>query len=227
MAFRDVDLCEQLHIVRSGTTYFAQCLGRLTDPAFDDDTLLPGWTRKHLVAHVAYNAAALCRLMQWAATGIETPMYKSAEHRVSEIEAATSLSAETLRDMFTCNASQLNEAWHRLPGPAWDTPVRTAQGRTVPASETIWMRTREVWIHAVDLDNGGQFDDIPEVVLQSLLTDIVESWQRRQIDCELSVHADGAIRLTMGGDVTRALHGPLPALVRWAAGRDAATAMPA
>ncbi len=220
MAFHDLDLDEQLHIARSGTTYFAQYLDRLSDSAFDDDTLLPGWTRKHLVGHVGYNAAALCRLMHWATTGIETHMYESPEHRAAEIGAATSLSAQSLREMFDHNASQLDAAWKRLPESTWDAPIRTAQGRVVPASETIWMRTREVWIHAVDLDIGGQFDDIPEVVLESLLTDIVESWRRKQIDCDLNAGGDGAIRLTVGDDTTRAPHGPLSALVRWAAGRD-------
>lgn len=45
--------------------------------------------------------------------------------------------------------------WRDLPDANWTHEVRTAQGRTVPASETVWMRTREVWVHAVDLDNGG------------------------------------------------------------------------
>ena len=29
----------------------------------------------------------------------------------------------------------------------------------MPVAETVWMRTREVWLHAVDLDNGGTFTD--------------------------------------------------------------------
>ena len=39
----------------------------------------PGWSRRHVVAHVGYNARALTRLVEWAKTGIETPMYASAD----------------------------------------------------------------------------------------------------------------------------------------------------
>ncbi|WP_371572951.1 hypothetical protein [Streptomyces sp. NBC_01314] len=55
----------------------------------------------------------------------------------------------------------------------WRAPVVTAQGRTVPASEVPWMRTREVMVHAVDLDTGIQFADLPEEFLAELRHDIV------------------------------------------------------
>ncbi|MGH3331970.1 MAG: maleylpyruvate isomerase N-terminal domain-containing protein, partial [Nocardioidaceae bacterium] len=38
---------------------------------------LPDWTRGHVVTHVARNAEGLVRLLAWARTGIETPMYPS------------------------------------------------------------------------------------------------------------------------------------------------------
>jgi maleylpyruvate isomerase len=58
----------------------------LADADLDADTLLDCWTRKHLIAHDGYNAAALCRLLDWAATGVETPMYDSTEQRAREIK---------------------------------------------------------------------------------------------------------------------------------------------
>ena len=50
-------------------------------------TALPGWTRKHLVAHLAGNAEALLRLLHWAGTGERTPMYTSPEQRNADIES--------------------------------------------------------------------------------------------------------------------------------------------
>ena len=47
------------------------------------------------------------------------------------------------------------------------------------------MRTREVWIHAVDLGNGGRFGDFPDVVLESLLADIVEGVARREVSAPI------------------------------------------
>ena len=96
MSFHDLDLSERRLIARRGTAFFAQRLAELSDDDLEAGSLLDGWTRKHLVAHVGYNAAALCRLMDWAATGVETPMYPSAEHRDREIKEGATLSAAAL-----------------------------------------------------------------------------------------------------------------------------------
>jgi len=222
MAFHDLDLSERLLIARRGTAFFAQHLAELTDGQLDGDTLLDGWTRKHLVAHVGYNAAALCRLMDWAATGEETPMYASPEQRTLEINEGATLSAAALRNLFDHTVARLNQKWRQLPASAWNASVRTAQGRLVPASETAWMRTREVWIHAVDLANGARFDDFPEVVLESLLTDIIGMWRNKNLGSDLTIEVNGTAPVTLGdAEAARTLRGPLAAVVRWAAGRGA------
>src|SRR6202163_1903330 len=209
-------------IARRGTAYFARSLAELTDDDLDGDSLLTGWTRKHVIAHVAYNAAALCRLMGWAAAGVETPMYESPEQRSQEIKQGATLSAAALRNLFDHTVARLDEKWRHLPPTAWDTDVRTAQGRTVPAAETAWMRTREVWIHAVDLDDGARFGDFPDIVLASLLADIVGMWRTKALGADLALHIDGRAPLAIGeGCDAREVRGPLAAVVRWAAGRDA------
>ena len=109
-----------------------------------------------------------------------------------EIKDGATLSAAALRNLFDHTVARLDEKWRHLPGSRWAAPVRTAQGRTVPASETVWMRTREVWIHAVDLDNGAQFDDFPDVVLESLLADIVEAWRRKELGADLVLEVTGS-----------------------------------
>ena len=224
MCFDDLELSERLLIARRGTAFFAQKLAELTDDDLGGGTLLDGWTRKHLLAHVGYNAAALCRLLDWAATGVETPMYESMEQRGQEINEGATLSAAALRNLFDHTVARLDEKWRHLPESAWDAEVRTAQGRSVPASETVWMRTREVWIHAVDLANGARFTSFPNTVLESLLTDIVGTWQRKGVGGELVIEVAGAAPVTVGSegsDSRRVVRGPLAGVVRWAAGRGA------
>jgi maleylpyruvate isomerase len=221
MCFHDLDLSDRLLFARRGTAFFAHRLAELTDDELDGDTLLNGWTRRHLLAHVGYNAAALCRLLDWAATGVETPMYESTEQRNQEIKEGATLSAAALRNLFHHTVARLDEKWRHLPPSAWDAEVRTAQGRTVPASETVWMRTREVWIHAVDLANGARFTSFPNTVLESLLTDIVGTWQRKGVGGELVIEVTGAAPVIVGDRVIdpRVVRGPLAGVVRWAAGR--------
>lgn len=221
MGFNDLDLSERLLIARRGTAYFAQRLAELTDDELDEPTALTGWSRKHLVAHVGYNAAALCRLMDWAASGVETPMYASTEQRGREIEEGSTLNAAALRNLFTHTAARLDEKWRHLPTSAWSAQVRTAQGRLVPSAETAWMRTREVWIHAVDLGNGGRFGDFPDVVLDSLLVDVVGSWRRKGVGAGLVIRVDGRVPFEVheGAGVETTIAGPLASVVRWAVGR--------
>nr|GLK38922.1 maleylpyruvate isomerase [Rhodococcus wratislaviensis] len=221
VGFHDLDLSERLLIARRGTAYFAQRLAELSDSDLDGETLLSGWSRRHLLAHVGYNAAALCRLLDWAATGVQTPMYASPEQRGREIAEGATLSAAALRNLFDHTVARLDEKWRNLPASAWDAQVRTAQGRLVPVSETAWMRTREVWIHAVDLDNGGRFGDFPDVVLESLLTDIIGMWRRKDLGASLMLAVDGGEPVAVQPDSPPAekVSGPLAAVVRWAAGR--------
>ena len=48
----------------------------------------------------------------------------------------------------------------------------TAQGRAVPATEIVWMRVREVAVHAVDLGVGIGFGDLPAALCEALIGDV-------------------------------------------------------
>lgn len=217
----DPRLQEDLLQARRGTAFFARKLNELTDTDLDADSLLPGWTRRHIVSHIGYNARAIARLIEWAATGIETPMYPSIQARDHEITFGATLSPTALRNLFDHSAVHLNVEWRDLPAEAWHHKVRTIQGREVPATETVWMRTREVWIHAVDLNNGATFHDIPTPVLEHLLHDITGAWKTRGTDHGLLIAATNT-NLTLGDTTTEnptTITGDLPAIVQWAAGR--------
>lgn len=230
----DAQLLAGLLLARRGQAYFSRKLNELRNDQLDAPSLVAGWTRRHVVAHVGLNARALTRLTEWAATGVETPMYASPEERDQEIEFAATLPARALRNLCAHAAVHLDVEWRDLPEEAWRASVRTALGRVVPASETVWMRTREVWVHAVDLDNGGSFDDFPAELVDALLADVVGSWRRRlgpaglphlvlePVDREhpVPVAEPGTAPGTAGGTVT--LRGTAAALTRWATGRGAA-----
>ncbi|NIH83338.1 maleylpyruvate isomerase family mycothiol-dependent enzyme [Amycolatopsis granulosa] len=154
-----------------GTRLVLRVIGELPDDAFDAPTLLPGWTRRHLVAHLHYNAEALRRLVNWARTGVESRMYADAGQRTAEIEAGARLPVPELRRLVRGSADALAADLDALPGEAWSNEVVTAQGRTVPATEIVWMRTREVAVHAVDLGAGVDFADLPADLVRALIDD--------------------------------------------------------
>jgi maleylpyruvate isomerase len=169
---------QRLEWLAEGTELFGRELAALPDPALDEPSLLPGWTRRHVLAHVGYNAHALRRLLHWARTGEETPMYSDPEMRKRQIAEGAALDPPALRDLVATSAAELRQAIDSLPEQAWSAEVVTAQGRTVPATEVPWMRCREVWVHAVDLDSGVSFDRFPAALLDALIDDITKTWQR-------------------------------------------------
>lgn len=248
---RDPEILAALLLVRRGTAYFQRKLAELRDDEFDAPSLLPGWSRRHVIAHVGYNARAITHLTEWAATGIETPMYASQAARDAEIAYGATLSPAALRNLSAHAAVHLNVEWRDLSPEAWSAEVRTAQGRIIPASETIWMRTREVWLHAVDLDSGGSYRHFPAELVDRLITDVLGNWRRRQ-DAEgireiVLVPEDRDVAYSIsepGGFKAGArppgiphdglvLRGTAAALGRWATGRgttgvaaDGATSVP-
>lgn len=157
-----------------GTKLFLESVDRLSDERLDAASRLPGWTRRHVVAHVHHNAEALRRLLRWARTGEESQMYAGPEQRATEIEQSATQPASDLRRIVHESAQALASDMDSLAETAWGNQVVTAQGRTVQATEIPWMRTREVVVHAVDLGNGCGFDDLPDDLNAALAADALK-----------------------------------------------------
>jgi len=185
-------------------------------------SLLPSWSRRTIVAHVARNADALVNLLSWARTGDETPMYPSPRARDAAIAETSRKSPEALVADCHSAARRLADTVRALPAHAWAAEVRTAQGRTVPAAEVPWMRCREVWVHAVDLDAGVTFADLPDDVLVALIDDVVDTWARRGQTPDVRFGAGG--RQWGAGPI--AVEASLPELASYVTGRGDRTDMP-
>ncbi|RKS73072.1 maleylpyruvate isomerase [Actinomadura pelletieri DSM 43383] len=159
--------------VRLGTHLMLGTVEGLDDDGFAAPSALPGWSRAHVAAHVAANAEALSNLVHWAATGEPTPMYASSEQRAADIERGRALPADELTAWLRRASDALEAGMTALDDEQWNARVVTAQGRTVPATEIPWLRSREVCVHAVDLANGASFADLPPDFLTALCDDAV------------------------------------------------------
>lgn len=221
----DPQLLELLLHERRGQAYFSRKVNELSAEDFDEPSLLPGWNRRALIAHVGLNARAVRRLVTWAETGVETPMYDSTTQRDDEIDLGSTLNVTAIRNLSEHAAIDLDVAWRDLPEDRWNFEIKTAQGRLVPVSETIWMRTREVWIHAVDINNGGDVADFPALVIDMLLPDLIAVWRRkRSINPVANIvlaPTDRDIRLVLdeNGIEDIIYTGTAVDLVRWGIGR--------
>jgi maleylpyruvate isomerase len=213
-------LAMDTHFAKTGTAYLLRLIARLDQQQLAQPSLLPGWTRGHILAHVGYNARALSRLLKWARTGQELPMYSSPEQRHDEIEYGATLSIYALRSLIAHSDVALSTAWRTLPPDRWSFPVRTAQGRTVSVSETAWMRAREVWIHAVDLNTAGSFSDFPPAFTDALIGDVIQTWRRRGQDLTINLTpVDRDWRITADVDTDGSATGTAADIARWLTGR--------
>lgn len=158
--------------MRQGTEVFEKAVDGLSDDELRAPSALPDWTRAHVIGHLARNAEALTRLTMWAETGVETPMYRDLDARNSDIDKSVTFSPMQLRTDLIASAAALEAGFARLDERTWQAEVRSALGRTLPASGVPWMRVREVWLHALDLDAGVSTADFPPALVDELLDDV-------------------------------------------------------
>ncbi len=120
----------------------------LADDELSKPAKCEGWTRAHVIAHLARGADAMTNLATWAVTGQETPAYESREKRDADIEAGASLSAaELAADLEKANA-RLLEAFQALKDGVRVETLPTLFSGEINALSLPARRTTELIIHS-------------------------------------------------------------------------------
>jgi maleylpyruvate isomerase len=207
--------------VDDGQGRLEQAVAGITDAQVHEPVRLEGWTRGHVLCHLARNADALQNLLSWASTGAETPMYSSPEARADGIEAGAARSqVEQLADL-TESGARLRAASNELPLPRRSFEVLSAQGRRITALEVPWMRNREVWLHHVDLEVGFTMDDVPTDVATELVKDVA-GWMTARVDDTLDLVFDGDETVRLGDPAatpSSTISGTAQQIAGWLTGR--------
>lgn len=207
--------------------------GRLerTVAALDDaqvvaPSLLPGWTRGHVLTHLARHADACINLLTWARTGVVTPAYPDPKQRESDIAAgAPRPLAQQLADVRE-SAARFAAAAQEMAAEAW-TAVLDIPGAPQPAARVVWRRLREVEVHHVDLAAGYAPADWPEAFSRRLLRELVADFTDRPAVPALVLRADGIRQEMVLGHPqgTTTVTGPAHLLAGWLAGRTDGTGL--
>ena len=134
-------------------------LVRTVDGLSDDDlatpSLLPRWTRGHVVAHLALNAEALERVMTGQRQGAPRTMYDSQEARDADIEKLATGDPRELRDRLLGSTLGFAGALAALQEDDLEARFdRTPGGQSISVGAIPLMRLREVEIHHADLGAG-------------------------------------------------------------------------
>jgi maleylpyruvate isomerase len=140
----------------------------LTEPDLRAPSLLPGWTRAHVLAHVARNADAMRNLLAGA-------RYASAEARDADIETGARMNAKDLADDLADAAMAFRTVVTQLPGDAWRFGVRMLDSGPFPAAGLLTRRLVEVELHHTDLGAGYGPADWPAAFAEMELAEPMRS----------------------------------------------------
>ncbi|MFF6952917.1 maleylpyruvate isomerase family mycothiol-dependent enzyme [Streptomyces iakyrus] len=187
--------------------------GRQKDAA----SALPGWSRGHVLQHLADNARAFERQALAALRGELSDMYDGGQgERDRSIERGADRPMAELREDLILAQRALEDAWSRLTAADWRRPVRF---RHATVLDTALARWREAEIHAVDLALDYRPRDWPLAFALHTL-DFLSDRAPAGIRLVLRAVDDGFSR-TLGSGTTVEVTGAVRDLAAWMAGRSA------
>jgi maleylpyruvate isomerase len=194
------------------------CVG-LTNDACRAPSRLPGWTRGHVLTHLARNAEAVSRLCQGLIDGVPGVMYPGGPSaRNEEIERGASRPAVELAADVAASAEVFEQLLPRVSNEAWMAGTVRGVTREWPATNLPWMRRREVETHAVDLDLGIEFSDLPTDYLRAELNLAVNRFTT-QLPSGSAVMVNGVTEYSSAEPILHSYSGDLPTIVAWSIGR--------
>lgn len=185
------EVSHSLNRLAAATDRLLTTAAALSDAKVRDRSLLPGWTRGHVLTHIARNADGLVNLLRWARTGAKIPMYASAESRSADIEAGSGRPAASLTADVRESAAAFAAEAAALPDEAWAEQVRALHGPAFPAIGILERRLSEVEIHHVDLAAGYSPGDWPEDFLIEALPRVALSFAGRDDAPRCLIWAEG------------------------------------
>ncbi|MDN0194936.1 maleylpyruvate isomerase family mycothiol-dependent enzyme [Streptomyces sp. S.PNR 29] len=147
------DHAHDLASVRDATDRLLTAVGELDNASVTEPSRLPGWTRGHILAHLARNADALVNVLEGR------PMYASGEARDADIER----DAPRPLDVQITDVRESADRFQRAGAAPqdWSRTVELRNGVVDSASRVPFRRWIEVELHHVDLGIGYELEDLP------------------------------------------------------------------
>jgi maleylpyruvate isomerase len=140
--------------VQSATERLLRAAGSMDPASAAAPSRLPGWSRGHVLTHLARNADALVNVLR----GL--PMYRSEAARDADIEAGAGRPPAALLADLEESAGRLRAAW--ASESDWTRSVTVRGGALQPVDRLPFRRWSEVELHRVDLGLGHELEDLPE-----------------------------------------------------------------
>lgn len=196
----------------------------LSDEDCRAPTVLPGWTRAHIMTHIAEHASALAYVLEGALAGEVRELFADRD-RDGDIEAGAGRTALELLTHIDESAHHLADTYGGFGPDQWDSEIALRGGTRITAGESLRQRLTEVAIHHIDLDVGSGFDDLDPAAADMMIEWIVRRLNSKAQVPDVTLVSETGARFDLGAggpEVT----GPAPRLVGWVAGRLDETGIP-
>ncbi|MGA5302077.1 maleylpyruvate isomerase family mycothiol-dependent enzyme [Nucisporomicrobium flavum] len=144
-----------LNEIEQATARLLETAGRLTDADVRQPSLLPGWTRAHVLAHVARGGTALRNIL------VDEAPYASQEARNADIEAGSGRTAAELVADVEATAQSFRDTVATVPEERWEDMVSILGFAPFPKRQVLLRRLVELELHHVDLGAGYTRADWP------------------------------------------------------------------
>lgn len=142
----------------------------LADDQWSQPSELPGWTRAHVIAHLALNAEGLAGAVEDLRHGRRGAMYASNEKRDTDIEELSAAPPADIRARLFAAGELVREALAELSDKDWGGSIdRVPGGPSFPALALPATRRREVEIHHADIRCEYRHTDWPRDFCVELL----------------------------------------------------------
>ncbi|MFE5582429.1 maleylpyruvate isomerase family mycothiol-dependent enzyme [Kitasatospora sp. NPDC056531] len=212
---------ERIGLVEAGTRRMLETVSALLPEAVAEPSALPGWTRGHVLAHIARNADSLVNLLTGARTGTDIPQYASEQARDQGIEdgAGRPLDAQ-LADLRESH-ERFAAAVALMDPEDWAADVRHRSGVVFPACDLVWKRLGELEYHLVDLGADYSPAEWPEEFAVTEFHKLALKLHGTELPAvELVAEDTGDRGLIGSGDIALTVRGPLRSLLAWLSGRS-------
>ena len=108
-----------IEAARAAHARLTATVAALSDSDVATPCLLPGWTRAHLISHLARNADSHTWVLEGARIGEVRDQYPRPGMREADIEAGAGRDAAALLDDLRSASARLEAAWAAMPDDAW------------------------------------------------------------------------------------------------------------
>ena len=233
---RDTDF-PHLDETVEATAALVDTVSRMSDDDVREPSVLPGWTRGHVITHLARNADALAYVLGGPAAGEVRPQYRSRDERESDIEAGAGRTAAELLDDLVGACGRWDHAANLVHAADLDKlGARLPEGPTYAVRKVGMFRRTEVEVHHADLAAGYTAADWPADFVSRLLdrrrkelerdgvalrvsaTDTGEGWETAGGGPEVTGAACDIVWWLLGrgsGEGLACSEGSLPTIGRW------------